>query len=561
MRPRSLVILLTLAACGGTVSNPNGMGVDNTPTDDTPAPPPIVATIVGDKHIADETRAVTLSAVLLDVEGVDYDWSFGDGMIASGLTTRHTYASFGCFMVTLTVTGPDGQSSTATARVYVAADVDVSIDNLPRPHALVARRGQDTHATLVVSGTAASPGWEAVAVDVVADGAVVSTFSDTLCSTASEAFEVRAEIPVALTSYELVVRAVVGDRSEPIDSVDDIVAGDAIIIQGQSNAVAANYQGVTLPTHPFVRTFGSAAVEPTTSVADNTWYVANGNVANGAGSIGQWGMHMAQLLVVQHQVPLVVFNGAHGGQPIGFFQRDDEDPENVSTNYGRLLRRTRAAGVSDLVRAVMFFQGESDGANAMAHRDGFLTLNAAWREEHPLIERLYVTQVRPGCGGPTLELRDAQRALSNAIADAHTMSSSMMDAHDGCHYQFNGGYEVLGDAYRRLLSRDLFGVSLTDVEAIDVESAAFDAAINAIRVQTRSDATAFTVETGIASNFTLLGTTSTVTGVTMDGTVMVLQLSAGTGTPTEIRYNAHQGVGATLLNARGVGLLTFILPL
>ncbi len=568
MRRLSLVLLALLAACGSSVSNPHeggdddvqGNSDDDAPTDQTIGAQ-LSAVIADGTRVADTARTISLAAAPVTVATPTYTWSFGDGTSGNGLAASHTYAAYGCYTVVLTVSAPGAETASTSVQVFAPADLDVDV-TLPPDHALLPRREPFPElAELLVSGTIASPGWQTIEVLVLADDDVVASYTAPLCATTSSPFVIGAAVPATLQSHDIVVRAIVGDRTEDIASTSDIVGGDVIVIQGQSNAVASNYQGVTLDTDPFVRSFGSASVDEGPSVADDTWRVANGNTSNSAGSIGQWPMKMAHDLVQEHQVPLAVFNGAHGGQPIGFFQRDDANHANTTTNYGRLHRRLEAAGVADYVRAVLYFQGESDGANAAGHQTGFTALVADWRDDYPNIEHLYITQVRPGCGDPSLELRDIQRQMGRTLTGAHAMSTSAMDAHDSCHYSYDGGYELLGEQYARLLTRHLYGISFPDVEAIDVESATYDAGSNTIRVQTRSDASAFTVEAGMAANFALLGTTRTVTNVTMEQKVMVLALSTGTGTPTEVRYNAHQGAGATLLNARGVGLLAFRLTL
>jgi PKD repeat protein len=50
-----------------------------------------------------------------------YSWSFGDGAVGSGATPRHTYAKPGTYAVTLTVTDPEGFTSTRSLNVVVAS--------------------------------------------------------------------------------------------------------------------------------------------------------------------------------------------------------------------------------------------------------------------------------------------------------------------------------------------------------------------------------------------------------------------------------------------------------
>ena len=48
---------------------------------------------------------------------------------------------------------------------------------------------------------------------------------------------------------------------------------------------------------------------------------------------------MGRRIVDTYGVPVALFNGSHGGQPISFFQRNDTTPNDLTTNYGRLRSR------------------------------------------------------------------------------------------------------------------------------------------------------------------------------------------------------------------------------
>ena len=96
-----------------------------------------------------------------------------------------------------------------------------------------------------------------------------------------------------------------------------------------------------------------------------------------------------------HETPIGLLNGARGGMPIGFFQRNDANRTDLATNYGRLLTRMqigRGVGACDSLGP----QGESDGADFQTHHDGFLALKADWAEDYAGVERLNVT--RASCG-------------------------------------------------------------------------------------------------------------------------------------------------------------------
>ncbi|MBU1914923.1 MAG: PKD domain-containing protein, partial [Candidatus Thermoplasmatota archaeon] len=56
-----------------------------------------------------------------DADGtiVSYDWTFGDGSIASGMTASHSYAAAGTYTITLTVTDNDGLTGSTSQQVTV----------------------------------------------------------------------------------------------------------------------------------------------------------------------------------------------------------------------------------------------------------------------------------------------------------------------------------------------------------------------------------------------------------------------------------------------------------
>lgn len=78
-----------------------------------------------------QTRSFDASLSHLDSgslpPGTIYEWSFGDGTTAQGLTTTHTYADGGTYDVTLTVILPDGTSHPETASVAVQDSLVLSL--------------------------------------------------------------------------------------------------------------------------------------------------------------------------------------------------------------------------------------------------------------------------------------------------------------------------------------------------------------------------------------------------------------------------------------------------
>ena len=230
-------------------------------------------------------------------------------------------------------------------------------------------------------------------------------------------FSYSPSIPAEFAHYDF--EMLIRDSSNQLLSVlctQDVVAGDILVIQGQSNAVARrNTTSYANPTptpapgtndgisdsyaSPFIRTVGIESDWPPASTASAAWMVATGDGVFGIDTlsdIGQWGLVMANQIMASNNVPLAVFNGGFGGQLISFFQRNDAMHDDVATNYGRLLRRLQRAGVAGAVRTILFYQGEADANDGAAHQAGFTALRSDWLEDYPSIERLYVFQMREG---------------------------------------------------------------------------------------------------------------------------------------------------------------------
>jgi PKD repeat protein len=502
-----------------------------------------------------------------DGDALAFDWDFGDGSgPGAGAVVTHRFEAAGCFAVSLTVTDGRGGADAAESIVVTTAappegEPAFTLEGLPAAMAVLQRDLATNAGAFTVSGTVASPGYTAVRVVVSRDGAETEAFEAPLCSTsAPDPFAVTAQIEAALASHTVEVRLVAPASETPIATTTDVVAGDVLLVQGQSNAVATMSSGdANVDQGPFVRSFGTRIEDAAATAADLSWRLAEGNATEGPGAVGQWSLRMARLLSDAHGVPVAVINGARGGRPIAYFQRNDADPTDLTTNYGRLLFRARAAGVADDARAILYYQGESDGADAAGHRAGLEALVEDWRADFASIERVYVTQVRPGCGEPSIELRDAQRRIADELDGVSVMSTTGLDGHDGCHFTYENGYERLGARYAALLGRDLFGdAPAPDVDAPNVEGAAWsDAAGTEIRVAARDRASTLTWDPGAELDFALEGAPVSVIAGRAEGADLVLTLSGDGRAATGLAYLGHQGAGPWVRNATGVGLLQF----
>ena len=238
---------------------------------------------------------------------------------------------------------------------------DVDFTAFPERMQVIPRNRVTNSAVVPVAGSEKMGGFTAAVLRVYRNGTQVGADQvQTLTySGGSAPFSFSPTIPAELAHYD--IELLLRDGSNQLFSVQraqDVVAGDVIVIQGQSNALAKTISGsASAYASPFIRTVGIESDWPPASTASAAWMVAIGDGVLGNDTltdIGQWGLVMANQIMTTNNVPLAVFNGAFGGQPISFFQRNDALHNDISTNYGRLLQppaksRSRGRRSHDLV--------------------------------------------------------------------------------------------------------------------------------------------------------------------------------------------------------------------
>jgi hypothetical protein len=339
----------------------------------------------------------------------------------------------------------------------------------------------------------------------------------------------------------------------PSQTIEDVVCGDVILIDGQSNAVAMDYHGEglgDLERNPFVRSFGSAIYDG--SVVDDTSFgVAVANTAYVHAAIGQWGLRMANRLSSEESMPILVINGAVGGTSVWSHQRTDGDPSDVDTIYGRLLWRVQQAGVADSIRAIVWHQGESDGSTAYDDYLGAWTaMYDGWLADYPDVEGVYVMQVRSGCGDPTWN-RNVHRDLPDLLerVSGH-MSTTGVDGHDGCHF-YNSTYAEWGERVARLLHRDLYGASYGDnIEAPDPVSATWLSSTE-LEIDFGDTGNGLILESGAEAFFSLSDGVA-VSSARVEGSTVVLTTASASSAST-VSFVDGTGDIPWLLNDLSIG--------
>jgi hypothetical protein len=444
------------------------------------------------------------------------------------------------------------------ARYRTAIPPTVQFTRIPR-HAQVLQRDNLDRASVKVEGVVETPGYDSIVLRVQRDGAPWSTAHRPLVYGASGApFAFDEEVVAGLHDHEVTVILVAGSLRRSVRRIDAVTCGDTLLLNGQSNTVARDYWNEGLANQSqshWIRSFGSAVVG-SSLIFDLNWCLADGEGSYEHGTIGAWGLRAAELIVQEEQVPLGLINGSVGGTEISLHLRNDANPTDTATIYGRLLYRARAAELATTARAMLWYQGESDGEEVAAYTTRFATLHAAWMQDYPALEKTYLFQTRKGCGVNYAGVREFLRTAPDLYPDLEVMSTTAAPQHDGCHYYY-AGYRELGDRIARLLLRDLHGSSDTqEIDPPNIASANLVAPSNdTILLTFRDPDDTLVWESGSGAYFLLNDSVSVLSG-SATGNTILLQLSGPT-TATLISYDGHIGDGPWVSNTRGVGALTF----
>ncbi len=453
---------------------------------------------------------------------------------------------------------------------------EVDFTALPRNARLFQRDGKN-EADVRVEGEVQTAGFDAVVLRVLRDGSLFATSSQPLAYSEGKApFSVGATIDAGLFSYDVGVFLKAGATETQVAQRENLVCGDAFLIDGQSNAAAKDWhdEGVGNQSQsnwirsfgtgryylafakPVGTPFGSGMVSKLGPITDLNWDLAEGLIAHKHASVGQWALRMAEVILQDQGVPVALINGSVEGSKIQFHRRHDFYPEDPTTIYGRLLTRTKEAGVHDGVRGLIFYQGESNGGEGELWGSTFAEIRADWLSDYPSLERIFVFQIREGCSKENQDVREVQRQLDGLYPDVRLMSTTAVPTHDGCHY-FYAGYREIGDRIARLLQRELYGATPgSDVDPPQIVSAAWTSpAKNQLLLTFKEPADTLVFDAGAEADFDLDDGTTVVAGSAL-GNTLLLDLS-GTSTATTISWIGHQGDGPWIANANGVGALTF----
>ncbi|MEM9920673.1 MAG: sialate O-acetylesterase [Bacteroidota bacterium] len=390
---------------------------------------------------------------------------------------------------------------------------------------------------------AASSGYVAMKLSLYRNNELYSVQTIDLSYTENRAdFQFTVDIPAELASFRLELAGLNGAFETPIASADELVAGEVFIINGQSNAIAG------AGMHPndydlYARSYSSGL----------GWELMNRTFP------GLWGGRLAKSMITELGMPVAIFNEAEGGKEILHFLKDDANPE--AGNYGKMRRRLEAAGVADRIRAVLWYQGETDGwlTTLEEYKTRFKDLYDDWMADYRW-PRVYLFQVRyQMCGHPSPAIMEAQRQLARELDQVEIMSTTKAttDASVRCHFEYLGGHDKLGNQLYALMASQMYGQPSFDVAPADVGKITF-VEPDLLELEMTSVDGELLVEGWPWSDFALEGGNVSISDGWTDGHKIYLQLSAVPHDYTGLSYYGHaDNAERWIVNSRDVGLLNF----
>ena len=431
--------------------------------------------------------------------------------------------------------------------------------------------------TLYYNGTLTDAA-DSVFLKLYANDTLIKT--ETAKPAADKSYALSTQLKPGLIQYKVEFGTKAGGKETVLQTVNDLVCGDAYIIDGQSNALATDTAEQSAPeTNQWIRSYGRPS-EDKTAAAVNLWCYPVWKAQKGEkAELGWWGMELAKRLVESQKVPVFILNAAAGGTRIDQHlphptNRRDTSGANPWANpyklYGSLLTRVEGAKLTHGIRAILWHQGENDQGSAgptggygwETYHELFKEMAAAWKTDFPNVKNYYVFQIWPNsCGmggsiGSGDMLREKQRTLPYLFSNMSILSTLGVRPPGGCHYPLEGWAEF-ARMVQPIIERDHYGLKPTKpITAANLRKATY-ATQDTIALE--FDQPVVWAD-GLAGQFYLDGEKDKVASGSVTGNVLTLTLKGKeASTAQKITYLKETAWSQdTLLNgANGLAALTF----
>ena len=409
---------------------------------------------------------------------------------------------------------------------------------------------------------------DAVFLKLFADEKLVKT--ETSKPGAEKAYTFAVKLKPGLIKYKVEFGTKVGGKETVLNTVGNLVCGDAYIIDGQSNALATDTGEKSPPeTNEWIRSYGRPSQNPKDNQG-NLWCLPVWKAQKGEkAELGWWGMELAKRLLESQKMPIFLINAAVGGTRIDQHQRDAANPTDLTTIYGRMLWRVQQAKLTHGIRGILWHQGENDqgsdgptgGFGWESYQPLFVEMAAAWKQDFPNVQNYYVFQIWPnscsmgGRDGAGDRLREKQRTLPQLFSNMSILSTLGVRPPGGCHFPLVGWAEF-ARLVQPQIERDHYGkASAASITPPNLRTATFGSAKDSITLE--FDQPVIWAD-ALAGQFYLDGEKGKVASGSVTGNVLTLKLNEAS-VAKKITYlkEIAWSQDTLLLGANGLAALTF----
>lgn len=346
----------------------------------------------------------------------------------------------------------------ASTYTYGERIYSVVFNQLPQDYQLYPR-DENSEANVPVSGIIEVPGYNYMSVVVYRNDKMVKYLRAPIQyqTNGHGTFATATKIKAELADYRFMVYAYKSGDSVLLADRQNVVSGDAYLLTGQSNSTGFFIEN---ETSKYCRSFGKITGNLNTdpyNPADTLWALANQQ--NSGAMVGAMGLELQKQLVERSGIPICLINGGfHWSSAYGHAQRTESNPADLNNGYGRMLYRSKKAGLANAIKGFIFRQGESEAYHEGSDWDGnFDRLRKNLYLDYPNLKKLYVFQIDiifyNSLAGTLI--RDYQRRLSSIYPDVTAISTVGTAGFDGLHYDHNG-YKQNGLELSRLIARDFY---------------------------------------------------------------------------------------------------------
>ena len=275
-------------------------------------------------------------------------------------------------------------------------------------------------------------------------------------------FSFEAGIEAGMSKYRIELWAIKPREEKLVYTARDILCGDVYLITGGSQALATNRgELIHSLSSPLIRSYGTALPERLRKSTPGWGRAVSYEPEKGLCQIGYLGMELAKNILANQEIPVCIINGAVEDAGISMHLRNDREPDDQKTNYGRLLHRVRSAGLDYGVRGIIWlgddiYSGNTSDwdSNYNEYLDSFIELAADWTEDYPNVRNLYMFQSVPGACSRAW-LREAQRKLLDYFSNLEIVPAVGIETDEKCMIN-EEGYRKMAGLLLPLIERDVY---------------------------------------------------------------------------------------------------------